>query len=147
MERQFGPTWLQFHVLRTYRRAAGGLKSAIEKKKLLIAVSHVGGGTSSKCKTARSAKSIAKPAPKALQNRARTLPKPPQIEPRGVHEGQSAAKRRPRAPKRRPRATQEAPKDAQEPLMSAQVTAKGRHPNPSKIEPWDVQDKILACSL
>ena len=28
MEQQFGPTWLQFHVLRTYRRAAGEKRKA-----------------------------------------------------------------------------------------------------------------------
>ena len=70
--------------------------------------------------SALSSKTLAKTAPRALQNPARRHPNRSKIDPGGTYESsdatksaQEAAKRRPRAPKRRPRAPKTCPRAPQ----------------------------------
>ena len=104
-----------FHVLRTYRRAAGEKRNAEANAKpgfLQQFMRYVDPAIVSKMRS--------KTCSEALPNPPQTTQKPPKIEPGSVHESPEAAKRRPRASKRGPRSAQGRPKSAQVTLKIAQ---------------------------
>ena len=122
----FGGQNDQFHVLRTYRRAARGKRKAevnseawsLHFQKAL-------------CDEMRGiAKSMSKVPVKASQNSVWHVPDPFKIEAQGAPGNRNAtlklfraATRQPRAPQKCTRAAQEGPKSGQEPPRSAQVPA------------------------
>ncbi len=139
--------WLQSHVLRAYRRAAGGERKAgvnFEMDSLQKFMQHV-------CRTSG--------YEKTSKNTALGTPRPSPDAPRNLRNrvrgslGQHlAARRHPRTFRRRPRSTQDAPKRPPRTLKRSPRLPKSRPrgaggaPNCYKIEPRGTQDEILARS-
>ena len=117
------PTWLQFHVLLTYRRAARWERKAQVNAKMGFVqqfMQYVDASIECSEIETREIRNQALRGPKSN-------PKGSKIELEGVHERQDAPKRRPRAPKRRPRAPKTRPRSAQEVPNRRSVEPK-RHP-------------------
>ena len=144
------PTWLQFHVLRTYRRAAWWKRrpeSECQQGFCAAIPAPCPKMPPEPCK--KRVRNPPKPSParpQTVQNRGpgrpwepKCIQKAPQTSQETSRSAQEAPKRRPRGTKSWPRVAQSRPSDAQEAPKSA--------PDPSKMEPDEPQDEFLARSL